>query len=74
MMGLVKMVIASAGMSIALWAALPLMGGSGWQLAAVTIGVIVAGSALYWAIAWALKSDEARLFSDFVARRLQRTR
>lgn len=69
-----RMILASAGMGLALWAALPLTGGSGLSLAVATLSAILGGSVIYWGIAWALGSEEARLFARFALDRLRRAR
>lgn len=61
---------ASAAMGLALWALLPVLAGLG-QLLGPLVG-IAAGGAIFWAAAWLLGSEEARLFSAFALRRLRR--
>jgi hypothetical protein len=42
------------------------------MLALSVAGAVVLGGALYWGVAWALGSEEARLLTGIVARRLKR--
>lgn len=61
---------ASAVMGLALWALLPIIDRVGLLIG--TLGAIALGGALFWGVAWVLGSDEARLFTGFVLRRLGR--
>ncbi len=60
---------ASAGMGLVLWALLPLIDRLGVVVG--TLVVILAGVVIFWGLAWLLRSEEARLFTDFALRRLR---
>lgn len=61
---------ASVVMGLALWALLPLIDRVGVVIG--TLGAVALGGALFWGVAWVLGSDEARLFTGFVLRRIGR--
>jgi hypothetical protein len=69
------MLAAGAAMGIALWLALPILPpDSGLILALETAALIGVGGALYWGIAWALGSDEARMLATAIMTRFLRRR
>lgn len=70
-LSLLRAGIASAVMGAALWALPPLIDRVGLLIGA--LGAITLGGVLFWGVAWTLGSDEARLFTGFVLRRLSRS-
>jgi hypothetical protein len=67
---LARAAAASTAMGLTLWMLLPLIDQIGLLIG--TLGAIALGGALFWGVAWALGSDEARLFTGFVLRRVKR--
>ncbi len=65
---LLKASLASAVMGLALWGLMPLIDRLGLVMG--TIGLIAVGGALFWGTAWLLGSEEARMFTGFIAGRL----
>jgi putative peptidoglycan lipid II flippase len=62
--------VASLVMGLVLWALLPLIDRVG--LLVGTLGAIALGGALFWGVAWVIRSDEARLFTGFALRLVKR--
>jgi putative peptidoglycan lipid II flippase len=61
---------ASAVMGLVLWALLPLAEQMGPIVG--TLGVMAIGGSLFWGVAWALGSEEARLFTGLILQRIRR--
>jgi putative peptidoglycan lipid II flippase len=70
--GLLKVGAASAGMGVAIWAMGPLVENLGKY--AGPLLAIATGGAIFYALAWALRSEEARLFTTLLLQRLGRAR
>lgn len=68
--GLLRAGAASAAMGLALWALLPTIDSLGQVLG--PLAAVAAGGAVFWALAWLLGSEEARLFTGIVLRRVRR--
>ena len=62
--------LASATMGAALWALMPAADALGRVVG--TLLAIGAGGAVFWAAAWLLGSEEARLFTGLALRRVRR--
>jgi len=69
---LLKAGAASAGMGLALWALMPLI--TSWGQYLGPLAAIAIGGAVFYGLAWLLRSEEVRMFTNLTVSRLKRSR